>query len=64
MTYKLRWDKTVGKIVVVAIESICIGIAIAIVAKIYFIAGVVVVTQPVLLYIIYAVNAVALAGQT
>ena len=38
----------------------CIGIVIAVIAKINFLAGVVDVTQPVLLYVLYVLTGVAL----
>lgn len=59
-TIKPIWDKTAGKITVAEIVSMCIGIVIAIVAKINFLAGVVDVTQPVLLYVLYVLTGVAL----
>lgn len=54
------WDKTAGKITVAEIVSMCIGILIAIVAKINFLAGVVDITQPLLLYVMYALTGIAL----
>ena len=59
-TMKPIWDKTAGKITVAEIVSMAIGILIAVVAKINFLAGVVEITQPVLLYVIYALTGVAL----
>lgn len=59
-TMKPIWDKTAGKITVAEIVSMAIGVVIAIVAKINFLAGVVDVTQPVLLYLLYALTGVAL----
>ena len=59
-TVKPVWDKTAGKITVAEIVSMGIGIVIAIVAKINFLAGMVDVTQPVLLYVLYALTGVAL----
>ncbi len=59
-TIKPLWDKTAGTITIAEIVSMCIGIVIAIVAKINFLAGVVEVTQPVLLYILYVLTGVAL----
>ena len=54
------WDKTAPKITVAEIVSMCIGVAIAVVAKINFLAGVVEITQPILLYLMYALTGVAL----
>jgi len=54
------WDKTAGKISVAEIVSMAIGVVIAVVAKINFLAGVVDVTQPVLLYVLYVLTGVAL----
>ena len=54
------WDKTAGKITTAEIVSMAIGVVIAVVAKINFLAGVVDVTQPVLLYVLYALTGVAL----
>ena len=59
-TIKPLWDKTAGQITIAEIVSMCIGIVIAIVAKINFLAGVVDVTQPVLLYVLYVLTGVAL----
>lgn len=59
-TIKPIWDKTAGKITVAEIVSMAIGVVIAVVAKINFIAGVVEVTQPVLLYVLYSLTGVAL----
>ena len=59
-TLKPLWDKTAGKITVAEIVSMGIGILIAVVAKINFLSGVVDVTQPVLLYLLYALTGVAL----
>ena len=59
-TLKPLWDKTAGKITVAEIVSMGIGILIAVVAKINFLAGVVDVAQPVLLYLLYALTGVAL----
>jgi len=57
---KPLWDKTAGKITVAEIVSMCLGILIAIVARINFLAGVVDITQPVLLYVMYVLTGVAL----
>ncbi|HRX58625.1 MAG TPA: hypothetical protein P5075_07610 [Eubacteriales bacterium] len=54
------WDKTAGKITIAEIVSMCIGILIAVVAKVNFLAGVVEITQPVLLYAMYVLTGVAL----
>ena len=59
-TMKPIWDKTAGKITIAEIVSMGIGVVIAVVAKINFLAGVVDVTQPVLLYLLYALTGVAL----
>lgn len=59
-TVKPIWDKTAGKITVAEIVSMGIGIVIAVVAKINFLEGVLDVTQPVLLYVLYALTGVAL----
>ena len=59
-TLKPLWDKTAGKITVAEIVSMGIGVSIAVVAKINFLAGVLDVTQPVLLYVLYALTGVAL----
>lgn len=59
-TMKPIWDKTAGKITVAEIVSMAIGVVIAVVAKINFLAGVVDVTQPGLLYLLYALTGVAL----
>jgi len=57
---KPLWDKTAGKITIAEIVSMCIGILIAVVAKVNFLAGVVEITQPVLLYAMYVLTGVAL----
>lgn len=54
------WDKAAGKITIAEIVSMGIGIVIAVVAKINFLAGVVEITQPVLLYVLYVLTGVAL----
>jgi hypothetical protein len=54
------WDKTAGKIAVAEIVSMCLGVLIAVVAKINFLAGVVEISQPVLLYVMYVLTGVAL----
>ena len=59
-TLKPLWDKTAGKIAVSEIVSMGIGVVLAVVAKINFLAGVLDVTQPVLLYLLYALTGVAL----
>ena len=59
-TLKPLWDKTAGKITVAEIVSMGIGVVIALVAKINFLTGVIDVTQPVLLYLLYALTGVAL----
>ena len=59
-TMKPIWDKTAGKITTAEIVSMAIGVVIAVVAKINFLADVVDVTQPVLLYVLYALSGVAL----
>ena len=59
-TLKPLWDKTAGKITVAEIVSMCMGVLIAVVAKINFLAGVVEISQPVLLYVLYVLTGVAL----
>ena len=59
-TLKPLWDRAAGKITVAEIVSMGIGVIIAVVAKINFIAGVIDVTQPVLLYVLYTLTGVAL----
>jgi hypothetical protein len=59
-TMKPIWDKTAGKITVAEIVSMGIGIVIAVFAKINFLEGVVTISQPVLLYLLYALTGVAL----
>jgi len=59
-TIKPIWDKTAGMITVAEIVSMGIGIVIAVVAKINFLAGVVEISEPVLLYVLYALTGVAL----
>ncbi len=59
-TMKPIWDKTAGKITTAEIVSMAIGVVIAVVAKINFLEGVVDITQPVLLYMLYALTGVAL----
>ena len=59
-TMKPIWDKTAGKITIAEIVSMAIGILIAVVAKINFLAGVAEITQPVLLYVLYVLTGVAL----
>jgi len=59
-TIKPIWDKTAGKITVAEIVSMAIGVVISVVAKINFLTGVVDVTQPVLLYVLYVLSGVAL----
>ncbi len=59
-TIKPIWDKTAGKITVAEIVSMALGVVIAVVAKINFLAGILDVTQPVLQYALYALTGVAL----
>jgi len=59
-TIKPIWDKTAGKITVTEIVSMGIGVVIAVVAKINFLAGVVEVSEPVLLYVLYVLTGVAM----
>ena len=59
-TMKPIWDKSAGKITTAEIVSMGIGVVLAVVAKINFLAGVLDVTQPVLLYLLYALTGVAL----
>lgn len=57
---KPLWDKTAGKITTAELVSMGIGIVIAVIAKINFLAGVVTLTEPALLYLMYALTGVAL----
>ena len=59
-TLKPLWDKAAGKISIAEIVSMGIGVVIAVVAKINFLAGVIDVTRPLLLYVLYALTGVAL----
>ena len=59
-TIKPIWDKTAGKITTAEIVSMAIGILISVVAKINFLAGVIEISQPMLLYVLYALTGVAL----
>ena len=59
-TVKPIWDKTAGKIMVAEIVSMGMGIVIAVVAKINFLAGLVSIEQPMLLYVFYMLTGVAL----
>ena len=59
-TLKPLWDKTAGKITVAEIVSMGIGVVIAVVARINFLAGVIDVTEPVLLYVLYVLTGIAL----
>lgn len=54
------WDKAAGKITIAEIVSMGIGVVVAVVAQINFLAGVVTITEPVLLYLMYALTGVAL----
>lgn len=57
---KPLWDKTAGKITVAEVVSMGVGVVIAVVAQINFLAGVVNITEPVLLYLLYVLTGVAL----
>ncbi len=57
---KPLWDKSAGKITVAELVSMGVGVVIALVAKLNFMAGVVNITEPVLLYLMYALTGVAL----
>ena len=59
-TMKPIWDKSAGKITIAEIVSMAMGVVIAVAAKINFLAGVVDVTHPVLLYMLYGLTGVAL----
>lgn len=59
-TLKPLWDKAAGKITVAEIVSMGIGVVIAVVAKINFLAGLVDISEPVLLYVLYVLSGVAL----
>lgn len=54
------WDKSAGKITVAEIVSMSVGVVIAVVAKINFMSGVVDITEPVLVYLMYVLTGVAL----
>lgn len=54
------WDKTAGKITAAEIVSMAIGMLVAIVAKLNFLSGVVNISDPVLVYLLYALTGVAL----
>jgi len=57
---KPLWDKTAGKITTAEVVSMGVGVVIAVVAQINFLAGVVNITEPVLLYLLYVLTGVAL----
>jgi len=57
---KPLWDKSAGKITVAEVVSMGVGVVIAVVAQINFLAGVVNITEPVLLYLLYVLTGVAL----
>lgn len=59
-TIKPIWDKTAGKITPAEIASMGAGILIAVVAKINFMADIVSITEPVLLYLMYVLTGIAL----
>jgi uncharacterized protein YacL len=59
-TMKPIWDKTAGKITVAEIVSMGIGIVIAVVAKINFLAGMVDISGPILLHVLYVLTGIAL----
>ena len=59
-TVKPIWDKTAGEVTIAEIVSMAIGVVIAVVAKINFLVGVIDVTEPVLLYVLYVLTGVAL----
>jgi len=59
-TLKTLLDKFAGTITIAEIVSMGIGIVIAVAAKLDFLAGVVDVRQPTLLYLLYALTGVAL----
>jgi len=54
------WDKSAGKVTIAEYVSMGIGVAVAIVAKINFMEGVVTLTEPLLLYLMYVLTGVAL----
>lgn len=54
------WDKTAGKITAAEIVSMGIGVIVAVIAKINFMSGVVNITEPVLVYLMYVLTGVAL----
>ena len=57
---KPLWDKSAGKITAAEVVSMGVGVVIAVVARINFLAGVVNITEPVLLYLLYVLTGVAL----
>ena len=57
---KPLWDKSAGKITAAEVVSMGVGVVIAVVARINFLAGVVNITAPVLLYLLYVLTGVAL----
>ncbi len=59
-TLKPLWDRTAGRVTVAEIVSMAIGVAIAIVARINMLAGIIEITQPALLYVMYVLTGVAL----
>ena len=54
------WDKTAGKITAAEIVSMCVGVIVAVIAKINFLSGAVNITDPVLVYLLYVLTGVAL----
>lgn len=54
------WDKAAGKITAAEIVSMSVGVVIAVIAKINFMAGVVEIAEPVLVYLMYVLTGVAL----
>ena len=54
------WDKTATKVTTAEIVSMCIGIVIAVFAKINMLASYVTVSEPVLLYLFYILTGIGL----
>lgn len=59
-TMKPIWDRTAGKITAAELVSMGIGIVIAVVAKINFLAGVIEISEPILLHVLYVLTGIAL----
>ena len=57
---KPLWDKSAPRMTVAEIVSICIGVVIAVVAKINMMDSFILVTNPIILYIFYACTGVGI----